>query len=56
MTGAAFGIAVATSSRESTVWFSTALRKSIDSARFSDDIEKAFCNDIVVSSAFWLST
>ena len=56
ITGATFGIAVVISSRDTTVWFSTALRKSIDSASFSDDIPKAFCSDMVVSRAFWLST
>ena len=40
------------SSRDTTVWFSTAFKKLIESARLSDDIPKAFCNAIVVSSAF----
>ena len=56
ITGATFGIAVVISSRDTTVWFSTALRKSIDAARFSEDILNEFCNEIVVSRAFWLST
>ena len=56
ITGATFGIAVVISSSDTTVWFSTALRKSIDAAKSSDDILNAFCKEIVVSSAFWVST
>ena len=51
MTGATFGIAIVMSSRDVTVWFSTALRKSIDCASSSDEIPIAFCKEIVVSSA-----
>ena len=55
ITGATFGIAVVMSSRDTTVWFSTALRKFIESASLSEDIPKAFCNEIVVSRAFCVS-
>ena len=50
-TGAALGIAIVKSSIERTVWFSTALRKSIFFARSSAAMPKELVNDIVVSSA-----
>ena len=55
-TGATFGIAVVISSRDITVWFSTALRKSISVARSLDEIPKAFCKDMVVSRALFSSS
>ena len=55
-TGAAFGIAIVRSSIEVTVWFSTALRKSIFPASSSVDEPKAFVSDMVVSSAWFWST
>ena len=50
-TGAALGIAIVKSSIDSSVWFSTALRKSIFFASSSLEIPNALCKDIVVSSA-----
>ena len=50
-TGAALGIAIVKSSIERTVWFSTAFKKLIFCANSSADKPKAFCNEIVVSSA-----
>ena len=55
-TGPAFGIAIVKSSIDKTVWFSTAFRKLIFCASCSDDIPKAFCKEIVVSSACCCST
>ena len=56
MTGAAFGIAIVKSSIFKTVWFSTALRKSIFSFSLSASSPKAFVKDIVVSNACSCST
>ena len=50
-TGAAFGIAIVKSSMDKSVWFSTALRKSIFFASSSLEIPNALCREIVVSSA-----
>ena len=55
-TGAALGIAIVKSSIERTVWFSTALRKSIFFARSSVERPNAFCKEIVVSNACCCST
>ena len=55
-TGPAFGIAIVKSSIERTVWFSTALRKSIFDARSSAAKPKAFVREIVVSRACSCST
>ena len=55
-TGPAFGIAIVKSSIERTVWFSTALRKLIFCASCSEETPKAFCKEIVVSSACCCST
>ena len=49
--GAAFGIAVVISSKDVTVWFSTAFKKSIVPAKSAEEILKAFCNEIVVCNA-----
>ena len=56
ITGAAFGIATVKSSIESSVWFSTALRKLIFFASSSLDKPNALCKEIVVSSACCCST
>ena len=55
-TGPAFGIAIVKSSIATTVWFSTALRKSIFFAKSSAATPNAFVIDIVVSSASCCST
>ena len=55
-TGPALGIAIVRSSIDTTVWFSTALRKSIFFAKSSAAIPKAFVTDIVVSNACSCST
>ena len=52
ITGATFGIASVKSSSATTVWFSTALRKSIVPAIAEVSIWKAFLSAIVVSNAF----
>ena len=51
-TGAAFGIAVVISSKDTTVWFSTEFKKLIASAKSVAAMPKALDKDIVVSSAF----
>ena len=56
ITGPAFGIAIVKSSIDTTVWFSTALRKLILLVKSLAETPKAFVNDIVVSSAFSCST
>ena len=56
ITGATFGMAVVTSSSATTVWFSTAFKKLMASASSSDESLKAFCKEIVVSSAFCCSS
>ena len=55
-TGPALGIAIVKSSIDTTVWFSTALRKSIFLVKSSAATPKAFVIDIVVSNAFSCST
>ena len=50
-TGPAFGIAIVKSSIDTTVWFSTALRKSIFFAKSSVATPNAFVTEIVVSNA-----
>ena len=55
-TGPAFGIAIVKSSIETTVWFSTALRKSILFAKSSVATPNALVTEIVVSSACSCST
>ena len=55
-TGPALGIASVKSSIDTTVWFSTALRKLILLAKSSAATPKAFVTDIVVSSACSCST
>ena len=55
-TGPAFGIATVKSSIDTTVWFSTALRKSIFPANWSAATPNAFVTEIVVSNACACST
>ena len=55
-TGATLGIASVISSSATTVWFSTAFRKSISPARSAEESPNAFCKDIVVSSALFRSS
>ena len=54
--GPAFGMAIVKSSIDTTVWFSTAFRKSICPAKSSAAIPKAFVKEIVVSRACCCST
>ena len=55
-TGPALGIAIVKSSIDTTVWFSTALRKSIFFAKSSAATPNAFVTEIVVSNACSCST
>ena len=55
-TGAAFGMAIVISSIATTVWFSTALRKSIVPARSFASTPNAFIKEMVVSRACSCST
>ena len=51
ITGATFGIAIVISSRDTTVWFSTAFKKSIVDASFVDEILNADCRAMVAVRA-----